>query len=164
MFHMFFYHSPLGYLQIELSDKGLTSLQFVEQGGNDTIADEFKAMQEEVIRNLDAYFENPQWKWTCPIDFSNATSFQRKVWSALLEIPVGEVMSYQQIAEIIEQPKAAQAVGNANAQNPVLLLVPCHRVIGSDGSLVGYRGELWRKEWLLKHEGYPGLSLQLNLF
>ncbi|CAM3680622.1 methylated-DNA--[protein]-cysteine S-methyltransferase [Aquirufa aurantiipilula] len=161
---MFFYHSPIGFLQIGLSDKGLTSLQFVEQGGNDVIPDKLKRMQEEVVRNLDAYFEKPNWKWTCPVDFSSATTFQKKVWSALLEIPVGEVMSYQQIAELIEQPKAAQAVGNANAQNPVLLLVPCHRVIGSDGSLVGYRGELWRKEWLLKHEGYPGLIQQLNLF
>ncbi|MDF0694073.1 MGMT family protein [Aquirufa sp. BABACH-43C] len=151
-------------MQIGLSEKGLTSLQFVEQGGNDALSDDLKAMQEEVIRNLDAYFEQANWKWTCPIDFSSATTFQKKVWSTLLEIPVGEVMSYQQIAELIEQPKAAQAVGNANAQNPVLLLVPCHRVIGSDGSLVGYRGELWRKEWLLKHEGYRGLSQQLNLF
>ncbi|RXK47565.1 methylated-DNA--[protein]-cysteine S-methyltransferase [Aquirufa rosea] len=161
---MFFYHSPIGFIQVNLSPKGLTSLQFVEQAENDLMDPSLMSMQEEVIRNLDGYFENARWKWTSPLDTSKATPFQQKVWSTLMEIPVSEVSSYQEIAELIDQPKAAQAVGNANAQNPILLLIPCHRVIGSDGSLVGYRGELWRKEWLLKHEGYPGLSHQLKLF
>lgn len=80
------------------------------------------------------------------------TSFQKKVWSALRAIPVGTTCSYQKIARAIGKPKAIRAVGAANGRNPIALVVPCHRVIAADGTLRGYAGGLWRKQWLLKHE------------
>lgn len=81
------------------------------------------------------------------------TPFQRKVWAALRTVPPGRTTSYRTIAEAIGHPKAVRAVGAANGQNPIALVVPCHRVIAADGTLCGYGGGLWRKEWLLRHEG-----------
>lgn len=81
------------------------------------------------------------------------TAFQKQVWAALCEIPVGETWTYAQLAHAIGRPTAVRAVGLANGSNPVALVVPCHRVIGSDGSLTGYGGGLPRKRWLLSHEG-----------
>ena len=80
------------------------------------------------------------------------TDFQRRVWAALRAIPAGETRSYGQLAAAIGQPSASRAVGLANGANPIGIAVPCHRVIGSNGKLVGYSGELWRKQWLLEHE------------
>ena len=84
---------------------------------------------------------------------TNGTEFQRRVWSALMTIPAGETLSYKGLAERIGRPSAMRAVGLANGANPVAVVVPCHRVIGSDGSLTGYGGGLPRKTWLLRHEG-----------
>jgi methylated-DNA-[protein]-cysteine S-methyltransferase len=81
------------------------------------------------------------------------TDFQRRVWAALREVPVGTTMSYRGIATAIGSPAAVRAVGSANGRNPVALVVPCHRVIASNGTLCGYAGGLWRKKWLLQHEG-----------
>ena len=82
------------------------------------------------------------------------TSFQRQVWQALREIPCGEVRHYGQLAEQLDRPGAARAVGAANGSNPVSIVVPCHRVIGRNGTMTGYAGGVGRKEWLLRHEGY----------
>ncbi len=87
------------------------------------------------------------------------TSFQRRVWAALRTIPPGAPISYAQLAERIDQPRAVRAVGLANGANPVGIVVPCHRVIGSDGSLTGYGGGLERKRWLLAHEGAPRMKV-----
>jgi methylated-DNA-[protein]-cysteine S-methyltransferase len=93
-----------------------------------------------------AAFEGVAWEGA-------GTAFQRKVWETLCTIPAGETLSYAQLAERIGRPTAVRAVGLANGSNPVALIVPCHRVIGSDGSLTGYGGGLHRKRWLLEHEG-----------
>ena len=90
------------------------------------------------------------------------TPFQRSVWTALTTIPVGETLSYSGLAERIGNPKAVRAVGLANGANPVAVIVPCHRVIGADGSLTGYGGGLPRKRWLLEHEGAQTLRLALG--
>jgi methylated-DNA-[protein]-cysteine S-methyltransferase len=82
----------------------------------------------------------------------NGTAFQREVWNVLGEIPYGETVSYKELARRVGRPAALRAVGGANHRNPVSVLVPCHRVVGVDGSLTGYGGGLWRKEWLLAHE------------
>jgi methylated-DNA-[protein]-cysteine S-methyltransferase len=84
---------------------------------------------------------------------TNGTDFQRRVWAALLTIPAGETLTYKTLAERIASPKAVRAVGLANGANPIAVVVPCHRVIGSDGGLTGYGGGLPRKTWLLRHEG-----------
>jgi methylated-DNA-[protein]-cysteine S-methyltransferase len=82
----------------------------------------------------------------------NGTDFQKKVWEELLKIPFGKTASYQEVTNKLGDPKAIRAVANANGKNPLWIVVPCHRVIGSDGSLTGYAGGLWRKKWLLEHE------------
>ena len=82
------------------------------------------------------------------------TPFQRQVWQALRTIPCGQVMHYGQLAEVLGRPGAARAVGAANGSNPVSIVVPCHRVIGRNGTMTGYAGGVQRKEWLLRHEGY----------
>jgi methylated-DNA-[protein]-cysteine S-methyltransferase len=86
------------------------------------------------------------------------TSFEEQVWKALRTIPPGTTMTYRRLAEIVRRPRAVRAVGRANARNPVCLVVPCHRIIGSDGHLTGYGGGIWRKRWLLAHEGAPSSS------
>ncbi|QMR42406.1 methylated-DNA--[protein]-cysteine S-methyltransferase [Klebsiella aerogenes] len=85
---------------------------------------------------------------------TGGTPFQRQVWQALRTIPCGQVMHYGQLAEVLGRPGAARAVGAANGSNPVSIVVPCHRVIGRNGTMTGYAGGVQRKEWLLRHEGY----------
>lgn len=84
---------------------------------------------------------------------SGGTPFQERVWSTLRRIPIGTTMTYREVAELLRQPRALRAVGFANARNPVCLVIPCHRMIGSDGLLRGYGSGIWRKRWLLEHEG-----------
>jgi len=103
------------------------------------------------LTQLDEYFKGKRRKFSVKLDL-RGTVFQKRVWQALLKIPFGGTASYQDIAEAVGNRKAVRAVGNANGANPVAIIVPCHRVIGSDGSLVGYGSGLWRKRWLLSHE------------
>lgn len=109
---------------------------------------------QTVLDRLQAYFSGDKSLFDTPVIFLGGTPFQRKVWQQLLLIPYGEVRSYKQIAEAIGMPKAVRAVGGANNKNPISIIVPCHRVIGSNGALVGYGGGLDKKEYLLKLEGY----------
>ena len=83
------------------------------------------------------------------------TAFEEQVWAALRTIPPGTTLTYRKLAELVGRPRAIRAVGRANALNPICLVVPCHRIVGSDGDLTGYAGGIWRKRWLLAHEGAP---------
>nr|WP_236612853.1 methylated-DNA--[protein]-cysteine S-methyltransferase [Cesiribacter andamanensis] len=114
----------------------------------------------EAVEQLTDYFCHQRNSFDLPLDLSG-TPFQQTVWKALLNIPPGQTLSYGQLAERIGAPGSARAVGMANAQNPCLILLPCHRVIGSNGVLTGYAGGLLRKQWLLQHEQQV---LQLCLF
>lgn len=105
----------------------------------------------EVIAQLDAYFAGDRQGFDVPIEL-HGTDFQRAVWQALLDVPYGQTASYGEIARAIDRPSAVRAVGAANGANPVSIIVPCHRVIGSDGSLTGYGWGTDRKAWLLEHE------------
>jgi methylated-DNA-[protein]-cysteine S-methyltransferase len=107
----------------------------------------FTAVREQ----LDAYFAGELDTFDLDLD-PHGTPFQRRVWDALLEIPFGETISYSELARRLGDPKLVRAVGLANGRNPISIVVPCHRVIGADGSLVGYGGGLERKRWLLDHE------------
>lgn len=109
---------------------------------------------QSVFDELDEYFAGDRKQFDVPLTFIGGTPFQRKVWHALRNIPYGEVRSYKDIASAIGTPKAVRAVGGANNKNPISIIVPCHRVIGSNGALVGYGGGLEKKEYLLKLEGY----------
>jgi methylated-DNA-[protein]-cysteine S-methyltransferase len=104
-----------------------------------------------VVDQLEAYFAGSRETFDVPLDLQG-TDFQRRVWAGLLEIPYGETMSYGELARRVARPGASRAVGLANGRNPVAIIVPCHRVIGADGTLTGYGGGLDRKVWLLDHE------------
>ncbi len=161
--HHINFQSPIGNIEIRYSESGVQFLQFVE-GTSKNEFENLDFLGFKIVSELEKYFEDSSYKLNLPIDQSFGTEFQQKVWKALLMIPVGETRTYRDIAEQIGQPQAAQAVGNANGQNPILLIVPCHRIIGSNKQLVGYRGELWRKQWLLEHEGALQKTNQINLF
>jgi AraC family transcriptional regulator of adaptative response/methylated-DNA-[protein]-cysteine methyltransferase len=100
---------------------------------------------------LTEYFAGKRNKFYLPI-FAPGTDFQKKVWKVLMEIPLGETRSYEKQAEILQNPDAIRAVARANGMNRISIIIPCHRVIGKDGTLVGYGGGLWRKKWLLDFE------------
>ncbi|MEK6805560.1 MAG: methylated-DNA--[protein]-cysteine S-methyltransferase [Pseudomonadota bacterium] len=110
------------------------------------------AMLKSVSTQLKAYFDGELRAFDLPMK-GEGTEFQRTVWKALCDIPYGETISYGELARRIGQPKAPRAVGLANGSNPISIIVPCHRVIGANGTLTGYGGGLPRKKWLLEHEG-----------
>lgn len=107
------------------------------------------------ISQLTAYFANELYQLDLPLK-ATGTTFQEKVWQLLTTIPFGETVSYKTIAERIQAPKSVRAVGLANGKNPISIIIPCHRVIGANGQLVGYGGGLPRKQWLLAHEAKQG--------
>jgi len=106
---------------------------------------------KKCIRQLDEYFLGKRKKFDLRLTFSGST-FQRQVWNELMNIPYGKHINYLDLSKRIENVKATRAVGTANGNNKICIVVPCHRVIGSNGDLVGYGGDLWRKKWLLDHE------------
>lgn len=105
-----------------------------------------------------AYFSGDLWALDGIAVDCGGTSFEEQVWKALRAIPAGATTTYRELAEVVRDPRAVRAVGLANARNPVCLVIPCHRIIGSDGHLKGYAGGIWRKRWLLEHEGAPSPS------
>ena len=119
--------------------------RWVDRCGTDSLIDEAR-------RQLVAYFAGRLRTFDLPLA-PNGTDFQRRVWSALREIPFGTTISYAELARRVSNSAAVRAVGAANGRNPIPIIVPCHRVIGSDGSLTGFGGGLPRKQWLLRHEG-----------
>lgn len=145
--------TPLGKLIVEGNALGLTSLYFVSDETN-LITKTIPNTLKEAIIQLKEYFNGTRKDFTLTLH-PKGTDFQQKVWQKLLEIPYGTTISYQQLSQNIGDPKAIRAVANANSKNPLWIIIPCHRVIGADGSLTGYAGELWRKKWLLEHENPP---------
>lgn len=144
-----YYTSPIGLIEIGGTDTALTSLYFVDTERQETSS---SALLEDAIRQLDEYFNHQRKDFDLPLD-PQGTEFQRSVWHQLLSVGYGTTVAYQDIANALGNPNAIRAVGAANGQNPISVIVPCHRIIGSNGKLTGYGGGLWRKEWLLKHEG-----------
>lgn len=146
-----FINTPIGILEIKASDEFITSLNFVQ-----TEIDKFNSEDNNLIKEaknqLDAYFNKKLKNFDLPI-YLKGTPFREKTWKGLLKIPYGEVISYKQLAASIESPKAIRAVGGANNKNPIVIIVPCHRVIGANGKLVGYGGGISKKQFLLNLEG-----------
>jgi methylated-DNA-[protein]-cysteine S-methyltransferase len=140
------FESPLGPLALTEVDGVLRRLDFTSAPSDTTTP-----LLREAERQLRAYFAGELRQFDLPLD-PQGTPFQQQVWAALREIPYGEVRSYGQIAAAIGNPKACRAVGMANHRNPLPILIPCHRVCGSDGSLTGYGGGIERKKWLLELE------------
>ena len=147
-----YYKSTLGPIKIVGNQDCILSLDFVEDESPGDA--DLPFCLKTCVKQIDEYFKGNRSKFLLNLD-PVGTKFQRRIWRQLEKIPFGEVVSYGQIADAIGNPKACRAVGNANGKNPISIIIPCHRVIGTDGSLTGYGGGLWRKEWLIKHErGY----------
>lgn len=142
-------NSPLGILEIAGRSEGIVSIGFDAQMPN---VPSIPNCLQEVIRQLEEYFKGTRKKFEIPL-LLEGTDFQKRVWSELTQISHGRTVSYRDIATSLGKKNAVRAVGNANAKNPIPIIVPCHRVIGSNGKLAGYAGGLWRKKWLLQHEG-----------
>ena len=146
------YESPIGVIEIIGTDEVITSILFSEE---DKIVNflqpETPSILTECYNQLDEYFKGDRHEFTFPYQFEG-TDFQKTVWNALKEIPFAETGSYKDIAVSIGNEKAIRAVGSANGKNKLSIVIPCHRIIGSNGKLTGYAGGLWRKEWLLQHE------------
>jgi methylated-DNA-[protein]-cysteine S-methyltransferase len=147
--------SPIGPLSITVCDGALHGLQLDGALAPSTGSRADAAVAHTVAAQLDAYFDGSLRAFDVPLAPAGS-AFQHTVWDQLTRIPYGTVASYGAIAERIGRPSAARAVGAANRTNPIAIVVPCHRVIGASGALTGYAGGMWRKEWLLKHEGWPG--------
>jgi methylated-DNA-[protein]-cysteine S-methyltransferase len=144
--------SPLGPLLLTGDGEGLTGLYTDQHGRLPTelgprVDEEFA----EARTQLEEYFAGERDDFDLPLT-APGTAFQRAVWQALREIPYGCTMSYREVAEQVGNPKAVRAVGSANSRNPISIIVPCHRVVGSDGKLIGYAGGFSAKRWLLDHE------------
>ncbi len=151
--------SPLGTLRLLATDLALVAVYFPEHRHVPTFnraphaeTSESHPVLDLAARELDEFFLGKRRTFTTPTA-PRGTNFQKMVWSALLEIPFGESCTYGEMARRIGRPHSARAVGAANAMNPLSIFVPCHRVMGQGGSLVGYAGGLDRKRWLLEHEG-----------
>lgn len=153
-----YFRSPIGTLKITGTESGVTGLYFLD--GDAEYSADVPASLQTCLNQLDEYFMGKRKTFSVALHLIG-TEFQRRVWNELLTIPFGVTRSYLSVAEALGDRNAVRAVGTANGQNPVSIIVPCHRVIGSDGSLTGYGGGLWRKEWLLNHEGH---ALQPRLF
>ena len=143
-----FLKTPIGFLEINCSEKGIRSLEFIDFRVR---INRTPACLKDCRDQLHEYFEGTRRQFTVALDLEGSP-FQMKVWNELLKIPFGTTISYHELARRVGDVKALRAVGGANAKNPVSVIVPCHRVIGMNGRLVGYGGGIKRKKWLLEHE------------
>lgn len=141
--------TPLGTMEIKASNSGIVHVIFC---GNIISDSQPNALTANCIQQLSEYFAGNRTRFDLPLS-PKGTSFQQQVWRCLSKIPYGQTWCYGDIANMLNKPKAAQAVGGANGRNPLTIIVPCHRIIGKSGALTGYAGGLERKLWLLNHEG-----------
>jgi len=153
------YESPIGTIEVVGTDAGVSGLNFVdvkEEKSGRRASGRLPAPVAAALAQLEGYFRGDRKVFAVQLDL-RGTDFQRMVWSKLLQVEYGRTTTYGALAAAVGRPAATRAVGGANHSNPVSIIVPCHRVVGSDGRLTGYGGGLWRKEWLLRHEGRDGL-------
>lgn len=140
--------TPLGIARIEGDKKGVSVISVSDEG---TVSIKVPTVLKEAVSQLNDYFEGKRTDFDFKLN-PKGTEFQQKVWKALLEIPYGKTRTYLEQSKILGNANAIRAVASANGKNPLWIVIPCHRVIGADGSLTGYAGGLWRKKWLLEHE------------
>lgn len=158
----FIFSSPPGALKIHLAVDKIFSIQFTDEqsAGKGNHAVSFAPLMSKVTDQLEAYFSGKRFSFELPL-FFKGTPFQQLVWKELQKIPFGKTNSYAQLALRLSDPKCIRAAAAANGKNPFAIVVPCHRVIGSDGSLTGYAGGIEKKRWLLEHENAHANGLQL---
>ena len=143
--------TPLGIAEIAGDLDGLVSVKVLDEG---SISSEIPAELKKPVEQIEAYFNGELKEFNLLLN-PQGTEFQKKVWNKLLEIPYATTTSYLELSRQLGDEKAIRAVASANGKNPLWIIIPCHRVIGSDGSLTGYAGGLHRKKWLLDHENPP---------
>lgn len=141
--------SPLGFAKIMGDEDGIAIISILNS--EEKITDIIPEQLEDCVHQLQEYFEGKRTQFELQLN-PQGTDFQKKVWQQLQKIPFGNTLSYLELSQQLGDVKAIRAVANANGKNPLWVIVPCHRVIGSDGSLTGYAGGLHRKQWLLEHE------------
>jgi len=147
-----YYHSPLGLLKISGTEEYISEVNFIDNAEKKSRpGNHIPPMIIRCIEEFIQYFQGDRRTFDVPVN-QEGTPFQKEVWNELSAIPFGKTISYLELAIRTGDPKATRAVANANGKNNVAIIVPCHRVIGSNKSLVGYAGGLWRKKWLLDHE------------
>jgi methylated-DNA-[protein]-cysteine S-methyltransferase len=144
-----YFYSPIGLIECQASETGLAHVIFC---GEQTTAVHANNITDLCKRQLAQYFNGDRKQFNIPLA-PKGTEFQKSVWQCLSTIAYGETVSYLDIAHRVNKPKGSQAVGGANGRNPISIIVPCHRVVGKNGSLTGYAGGIERKLWLLQHEG-----------
>jgi len=157
-----YYPSPIGLLEVTSTEEAITSVLFVESKTQPESAPNPVCLRD-CRTQLEDYFNGSLKAFELPLHFEG-TGFQMQVWSELTKIPYGKVTSYFSLARKVGSPQAVRAIANTNAKNRLCLLLPCHRVIGNDGKLISYAGNLWRKQWLLAHEQSQCGFKQLRLF
>jgi methylated-DNA-[protein]-cysteine S-methyltransferase len=140
--------TPLGIATVKGDENGIVAIAIADEG---IVSEEIPLVLQEAVTQLQDYFEGKRIQFDFKMN-PKGTEFQQKVWKGLFEIPFGKTISYLELAKQLGDVKAIRAVASANGKNPLWIVVPCHRVIGTDGSLTGYAGGLWRKKWLLEHE------------
>ncbi len=153
-----FIKTPLGTARITGDDNGIAAISILEEGDSRATLEQATHITTKIpkelkkaVTQLQDYFEGKRTHFDFKLN-PQGTEFQQKVWQALLEIPFGKTCSYMDLSKKLGDVKAIRAVASANGKNPLWIVIPCHRVIGTDGSLTGYAGGLWRKKWLLEHE------------
>ena len=147
-----YYESPIGQLVIVHNNEGITHLYLADRIQIEDSLFKETLLIQETKKQLNEYFTGMRQTFDLPLA-PTGTAFQQKVWETLRTIPCGQTYSYKKLAEKIKQPKAVRAVGGANNKNPILILIPCHRVIGANGKLIGYAAGLEMKKYLLALEG-----------
>ncbi|MFC0537415.1 methylated-DNA--[protein]-cysteine S-methyltransferase [Pelagicoccus mobilis] len=147
------FKSPIGLLRLTATDAGISRIQFLDETKreNPNVSNSNPHLTA-LATELDAYFKRQLKIFRVPIA-PEGTEFQKRVWDRLSKIPFGSTKTYGQIALELGQPTASRAVGGANNRNPIPIVVPCHRVIGTNNNLVGFACGVWRKQWMLEHEG-----------
>lgn len=150
--------SPLGNIRILADENRVYEIAFAE-----AVGEKPNLLTERAKQQLDEYFGGIRMHFDFPTE-QEGTPFKQSVWKALLTIPAGKPISYAAFAKQLSNPLAIRAIAAANGKNKLAIVVPCHRVIGSNGDLVGYAGELWRKKWLLEHEARTSGIGQASLF
>lgn len=160
------FNSPIGLIEIIADEEAIIKLDFIDDESElyNIELHLQNAMIEKCKKQLNEYFQGKRFDFDLPIELQ-CTEFQKRVWKEVSKISFGKTKSYLQIAELLGDKKLIRAVGLANGQNPLPIIVPCHRVIGSDGKLVGYAGGLQRKKWLLNHEAeFSNYEKQIEIF
>jgi methylated-DNA-[protein]-cysteine S-methyltransferase len=156
--HIAYCKTPIGTAVIKGDDNGISAITVIDEEHENT--GKIHPSLKPCISQLKAYFNGTLKQFSLKLN-PQGTAFQKKCWEVLEQVPFGTTRSYMEQTKILGDPLAIRAVASANGKNPIWIIIPCHRIIGSDGSLTGYAGGLWRKKWLLEHES---LTPQQKLF